>query len=101
MVHAGPDARRAERRARRTRRGGSSARCSSTDRAPEIPKLPAGTYPEWSPTKVFKAGAKVLYQGLPYQASWYTQGDVPGGTGDNGSLSPWKALYRIPGEPSA
>ena len=72
-----------------------------TDRAPKIPTLPAGTYPEWSATKVFKAGAKVLYQGLPYQASWYTHGDVPGGTGENGSLSPWKALYTIPGEPSA
>jgi chitinase len=72
-----------------------------TDRAPKIPTLPAGTYPEWSPSKVFKAGAKVLYEGLPYQASWYTDGDVPGGTGENGSLSPWKALYTIPGEPPA
>jgi chitinase len=72
----------------------------STDRAPEIPTLPAGTHPKWTGATVFRSGDKVLYQGLPYQASWYTQGDVPGGTGPNGTPSPWKALYRIPGEPT-
>jgi chitinase len=71
----------------------------STDRAPVIEKLPAGTHPAWSHTKVFRAGEKALYEGLPYQAKWYTQGDVPGETGDNGAPSPWKALFRIPGEP--
>ncbi len=72
----------------------------STDRAPEIPTLPAGTHPRWSADTVFRSGDKVLYKGLPYQASWYTQGDVPGATGPNGTPSPWKALYRIPGEPT-
>ena len=71
-----------------------------SDRAPEIPTLPAGTYPRWSAKRVFKAGARVLYRGLPYQASWYTDGDVPGAAGTGGTLSPWKALYRIPGEPA-
>jgi chitinase len=71
-----------------------------TDRAPVIPKLSAGTYPAWSATRVFKAGVRVLYQGLPYQASWYTTGDVPGAAGEGGAVSPWKALYKIPGEPT-
>jgi chitinase len=71
----------------------------ATDRAPVIPKLPAGTYPAWSPTKVFTVGDRVLYQGLPYRAGWYTQGDLPGSSGQNGTQSPWTALYRIPGEP--
>jgi chitinase len=73
----------------------------STDRAPVLHKLPAGTYPAWSVTKVFRAGDRILYHGLPYRASWYTQGDVPGGTGVNGTQSPWKALFKIPGEPTA
>jgi chitinase len=72
----------------------------STDRAPAIPRLPAGTYPAWSVKNVFRAGDRVLYEGLPYRASWYTQGDVPGGTGPNGTPSPWTALYRVPGEPA-
>lgn len=70
-----------------------------TDHAPKIPTLRPGTYPAWSASKVFRAGQRVLCRGLPYQASWYTQGDVPGAVGDNGTPSPWKALYRIPGEP--
>ncbi|MDO8211644.1 chitinase [Conexibacter sp. CPCC 206217] len=72
-----------------------------TDRAPVIPKLPAGTYPAWSPAGVFRAGAKVLYRGLPYQAQWWTQGDVPGEPAANGTISPWRPLYRVPGEPVA
>lgn len=71
-----------------------------TDRAPRIPTLPAGTYPRWSASQVFHAGDRVLYRGLPYQAKWYTQSDLPGGTGQGGTVSPWKPLYRIPGEPA-
>ena len=71
-----------------------------TDRAPRIPTLPAGTYPNWSASGVFRAGDRVLYHGLPFRAGWYTQGDLPGGAGQDGTLSPWKALYRIPGEPT-
>jgi len=70
-----------------------------TDRAPKIPTLPPGTYPKWTLTQVFRAGDRVLYHGLPYQANWYTQGDVPGGGGQGGAPSPWRPLYRIPGEP--
>jgi chitinase len=72
----------------------------STDRAPEIPKLPAGTHPAWRPSRVFRAGDRVLHEGLPYRASWYTQGDVPGEAGPNGTPSPWIPLYRVPGEPA-
>lgn len=71
-----------------------------TDRAPKIPTLPAGTHPRWTPAGVYRGGSRVLYRGLPYQAQWYTQGDVPGEPGPNGTPSPWKALYRIPGEPA-
>jgi len=70
-----------------------------TDRAPVIPTLPPGTHPRWSPSRVYRAGAKVLHRGLPYQAQWYAQGDVPGEEGPNGTISPWKPLYKVPGEP--
>jgi chitinase len=72
----------------------------ATDRPPKLKRLAIGTYPSWSPAKVFKASARVLYHRLPYEAAWYTKGDRPGGTGVNGTPSPWKALYTIPGEPS-
>lgn len=70
-----------------------------TDRAPEIPKLPPGTHPRWSAAKVYRAGDRVLYEGLPYQAKWYTQGEVPGTIADGATVSPWKPLYRVPGAP--
>ncbi len=70
-----------------------------TDHAPKLRTLPPGTYPAWSTHGVYRAGDRVLYRGLPYQAKWYSQGDVPSDAGPNGTPSPWRPLYRIPGEP--
>jgi chitinase len=72
----------------------------STDRAPVIEKSPVGTYPAWQTAKVFRAGDRVLYKGLPYRANWYTQGNTPGEAGPNGTASPWTPLFHIPGEPT-
>jgi chitinase len=73
----------------------------ATDRKPVLKRLPAGTHPSWSATHVYTAGAKVLFHGLPFQASWYTEGERPGDTGQGGGPSPWKPLFTIPGEPKA
>ncbi len=70
-----------------------------TDHPPVIPTLPPGTYPAWSPTAAYKQGSKVLRDGLPYQAKYYTEGDDPAAVLTNPAGSPWKALYTIPGEP--
>jgi chitinase len=71
----------------------------STDRPPAIPKLPKGTHPEWNEERTYRAGAKVLHEGLPYRASWFTQGDAPGEGGPAGSPSPWVPLFKEPGAP--
>jgi EAL domain-containing protein (putative c-di-GMP-specific phosphodiesterase class I)/cellulose synthase/poly-beta-1,6-N-acetylglucosamine synthase-like glycosyltransferase/chitodextrinase len=71
-----------------------------TDHTPKIPTLPAGTYPAWSPTAAYNAGEKVLYQGLPYQARWYTAGASPAEQAADPSGSPWQPLFTIPGEPA-
>ena len=73
----------------------------STDHAPVIASLPVGTYPKWSPTANYVAGRRVLFQGLPYQAKWSSQGVAPGLTAAEQPSSPWSPLYSIPGEPSA
>ena len=70
------------------------------DHQSDIFTLPAGSYPAWSQTKGYKTGAKVLYQGLPYEAKWANQGVSPATEASDPSGSPWKALYSIPGEPS-
>lgn len=70
------------------------------DHAPDITLPATGTYPTWSVGVLYKAGVKVLYNGLPYQAKWNNQGTSPGPSASDPFGSPWKPLYKIPGEPS-
>jgi chitinase len=69
------------------------------DHAPVIVK-PAGIHPNWSISTQYQAGSEVLYEGLPYQAKWNNQGVSPLTQSTDPSGSPWRALYRIPGEPT-
>ena len=71
-----------------------------TDHAPKMPTLPAGTYPAWSPGSYYQAGARILYQGLPYQAKWYNQGQPPAEEASDPYGSPWQPLFTVSGEPS-
>ncbi len=68
--------------------------------APVILRPAAGTYPSWSISISYKAGDKVLYQGLPYESKWNNQGVSPQGALTDPADSPWKTLYAIPGEPA-
>lgn len=70
-----------------------------TDHAPRVRRLSPGTYPQWSRTVLYHLGARVLYDGLPYQAKWTNEGVSPATTSTAGATSPWLPLYRIPGEP--
>jgi len=70
------------------------------DHAPVISRPSAGTYPAWSVSARYRVGDKVLYQGLPYEARWDNQGVSPQGQPGDPTASPWKALYKIPGEPA-
>lgn len=56
--------------------------------------LPAGTYPEWSGAASYDAGARVLFEGVPYQAKWWTQGDSPAAYSANPTNSPWAPLTQ-------
>lgn len=69
------------------------------DRAPTTTTLPAGTYPAWNPKGAYEQGARVLMDGLPYEARWYTEGIPPNAYPSDPSASPWEALYTLPGEP--
>jgi cellulose synthase/poly-beta-1,6-N-acetylglucosamine synthase-like glycosyltransferase/chitodextrinase len=69
------------------------------DHAPSISVPAADTFPAWSIGTVYHAGAEVLFDGLPYQAKWYNIGDSPQTEMTDPTNSPWKPLYKIPGEP--
>jgi chitinase len=58
------------------------------------PTLPPGTYPEWSGSAVYDEGQRVLFNGVPYEARWWTQGDSPAASASNPDSSPWIILTQ-------
>jgi chitinase len=56
------------------------------------PTLPAGTFPMWDGQTAFTAGERVLFDGTPYQAKWWTQGDSPAAASSGPDSSPWVPL---------
>lgn len=57
-----------------------------------VPTLPPGTYPEWSGTTVYLEGERVLFEGIPFEAKWWTEGDSPAASSNNPEGSPWVPL---------
>lgn len=58
------------------------------------PTLAPGIYGEWSGTEVYEAGARVVLNGIPYEAKWWTEGDSPEASYTNPDSSPWIALSQ-------
>ncbi len=58
------------------------------------PTLPAGAYPKWSGTIVYDGGDRVLFEGTPFQAKWWNQGESPAATAANSDASPWIPLTQ-------
>lgn len=58
------------------------------------PTLPEGTYPEWDGTAEYETGDRVLFNGVPYQTKWWTQGDSPAAATANADVSPWVPLTQ-------
>ena len=56
--------------------------------------LPEGTYPHWSGNDQYNTSARVLFNGVPYQAKWWTQGDSPAAASSNADSSPWAPLTQ-------
>jgi chitinase len=67
---------------------------------PKLPTLPSGTFPTWSMTVNYPAGTKVLFNNLPYQAKWDSEGDSPAAEALDPAASAWLPLFTIPGEPT-
>ncbi|HEX3804284.1 MAG TPA: carbohydrate-binding protein [Solirubrobacteraceae bacterium] len=65
------------------------------------PKLLASAaQPAWSPTTVYRQGQQVSFDGLPYQARFYSKGDQPLDELPSNPSSPWAPLFTAPGEPT-
>ena len=58
------------------------------------PTLPAGTYDNWSGTVEYEGGQRVLLNGVPYQAKWWTKGDSPAASTADPDSSAWVPLTQ-------
>ncbi|MGN7799062.1 chitinase [Leifsonia sp. 22587] len=58
------------------------------------PTLPAGTYPAWSGTAAYDKGQRILFDGVPFEAKWWTQGDSPEAASADPDSSPWAPLTQ-------
>jgi chitinase len=54
----------------------------------------------WRAGRVYHAGDRVRFHGLPFAARYYTQGDQPISTLPADPASPWQPLFTDPGEPA-
>lgn len=61
-----------------------------------LPQLPAGTYPDWSPTTLYNQGDRVMLDGAGYEARWWSQGQSPARAVLDHDYSPWKLLTDGP-----
>jgi chitinase len=59
------------------------------------PTLPVGTYPNWSGTVEYEGGQRVLFEGIPFQAKWWNQGQSPAASAANADSSPWMPLTQV------
>jgi chitinase len=69
--------------------------------APKLVKLTSENVPAWSPTRVYNEGDRVSFEGMPYQARWYTQGEQPKAELPSDPSAPWEPLFKYPGEPNS
>lgn len=69
-------------------------------RAPKLKRLASGSFAKWSPTKVYGQGDRVSFEGLPYEARWYTRGEQPLDELPSDPSAPWEPLFKYPGEPT-
>ncbi|WP_229069161.1 chitinase [Actinoplanes sp. DH11] len=72
---------------------------TKTDTAPSPSPLVTGVTAAWDAKKSYIRGDRVLFEGLPYQARWTTQGDAPSTEFPISPDEPWQPLFAVPGEP--
>ncbi len=56
------------------------------------PTVPEGVYAEWQGPSVYTKGDRVMFEGKPYEAKWWTQGDSPQASAVDRFASPWRKL---------
>jgi chitinase len=73
---------------------------TTTEAAPEPVPTVTDVTTAWDPDTFYTRGARVVFEGLPYEARWANQSTAPGVLFPIGPDEPWAPLFGIPGEPA-
>ncbi|WP_125100548.1 chitinase [Leucobacter chromiireducens] len=58
----------------------------------ERPQLPAGAYPDWEHGTEYRQGDRVIFDGIGFEARWWTKGESPDAALVLPQNSPWRVL---------
>ncbi|MEW9699552.1 chitinase [Paenibacillus sp. SI8] len=58
------------------------------------PTVPKNTYPSWLEAAIYDAGQRVIFEGVPYQAKWWSQGESPASALSDPDSSAWAPLTQ-------
>ncbi|MGY1825200.1 MULTISPECIES: chitinase [unclassified Blastococcus] len=72
----------------------------TTESAPQPVPTVTDVTEVWNPDALYQRGARVLLDGLPYEARWANRGATPGTLFPIGPDEAWGPLFTIPGEPA-
>ncbi|SNY67807.1 chitinase [Paractinoplanes atraurantiacus] len=72
---------------------------SPVEKAPRPVPTVTGVKRIWAPGILYQRGARVMSNGLPYEARWTTKGETPSTEFPIDADDPWKPLFNVPGEP--
>jgi chitinase len=75
-------------------------RVTTKEAAPEPVPTVTDVTEVWDPDMLYQRGARVLLDGLPYEARWASRGAAPGTLFPIGPEEAWEPLFTIPGEPA-
>ena len=56
----------------------------------ERPQIPEGTYPDWVKATEYPKGERIIFDGIGYEAKWWSQGDSPDAALVQPDESPWR-----------
>ncbi len=54
--------------------------------------IPSYIFPKWQGGTIYDAGDRVMFEGVPFRAKWWNQGESPAASASNPDSSPWVPL---------
>lgn len=84
-------------RGTKTARGEQSSLTAQAPQTTTADNPSTSPYPIWQASAAYVSGYKVVWQGVIYQANWWSQGDAPGSNSTSSTTGgPWLLIGPVP-----